>query len=377
MRLGIVTHNVVRGDGQGRVNFEIARAAARRGHHVTLLAHRVDSDLIESEPNIIWRPVKLAISRPNLLKVDAFARSAGPMYDELRPNIDLMIANGFVVRRPSDFNICHLVHAEWLACPMHTSRTTKPPYSWYQSMYSRLNRRWERITYHNAGHVVAVSLAVKDQLINRVGVDVDKISVICNGVDINEFRPRSIPRAQMGLSNDNRPIAVFIGDIRTPLKNLGTVLKAMQSLPQLHLAVVGGVDRSPYPAAAAALGLKDRVHFMGHRSDIPDILSASDFMIHPSRYDAFGLVVLEAMASGLPVIVAQSVGACVCVKQAGGWVIDDAEDVAALTAAMSDICSLDEVAYSEVSQRHRLVAEEYQWTDMADQYMDLFEGILN
>src|SRR5260370_25449043 len=103
-------------------------------------------------------------------------------------------------------------------------------------------------------------------------------------------------------------MAIFAGDLKTSRKNLDTVLNAIRMLPSVHLAVAGGVDGSPYLALAERLGVPDRVHFLGRVSAMPLLMKSADCFIFPSRYDPLGLVILEAMATGLPVITSASAG---------------------------------------------------------------------
>ena len=94
---------------------------------------------------------------------------------------------------------------------------------------------------------------------------------------------------------------LFVGELVVPRKGLRTVLEAMQQLPEtVHLFVVG--DGSPAAYGAALRGIEARAHFLGFRSDVHDLYAAMDCFTYPTRYDACCLVVLEALASGLPVI---------------------------------------------------------------------------
>ena len=88
----------------------------------------------------------------------------------------------------------------------------------------------------------------------NIGVSRSQIRVILNGVDTEEFSPGEASRQKLGLP-ENVPLAMFAGDIRTPRKNLDTVLRALVKVPDLHLAVVGNPEGSPFPKLAASLGL--------------------------------------------------------------------------------------------------------------------------
>jgi glycosyltransferase involved in cell wall biosynthesis len=166
------------------------------------------------------------------------------------------------------------------------------------------------------------------------------------------------------------PLGLFVGDIRTPRKNLDTVLRAMQSVPAMALAVAGAVERSPYPAMARELGLEGRVHFLGKVSAMPALMRSADFFVFPSRYEAHPLVLLEAMASGLASIVSGTFGAADFMGE-GGLIVQDPNDVEGLSAAMTKLASdLDRRKALGAAGRER--ALEMQWSVMADRYLTIF-----
>jgi glycosyltransferase involved in cell wall biosynthesis len=246
------------------------------------------------------------------------------------------------------------------------------PYGWYHALYTRFNTRWERRAFDRAAILVAVSKRVRDELVG-LGIASSRVRVIENGVDLDEFRPGGAERSVLGLPVEV-PLAIFAGDIRSPVKNLGGVLEALVSVPGLHLAVAGSTTSSPYPARARELGLAERVHFLGFRRDMAPLLRAADFFVFPSRHDSCPLVVLEAMASGLPVVTARTVGNASLVEEAGGVVLDDPDDVEALSAALVGLVA-DPERRRRLGAAARTVAERHSWAAMADAYLNLFEEV--
>ena len=182
------------------------------------------------------------------------------------------------------------------------------PRAWYQLLYSRCNTRWERQSYAAARKIVAPSQKIVDELVS-IGVPREKVELIYNGVDLQEFQPGKVSRASLALP-EGVPLALFVGDIRTPQKIWTQSSKALAQLPAVHLAVVGETKRSPFPRMARELGIADRVHFAGYRKDVPNFMQACDLFVFPSRYEAGTLVLIEALASGLPVVTARTAGGC-------------------------------------------------------------------
>jgi len=237
----------------------------------------------------------------------AFTWRSAEWLRQHRPNLDLVKVNGAITNAPGDVNAVHFVHSSWLRSPINLSTQNLGLRGTYQRFYTALNADWEKRAFDRAKVVVAVSEKVAQELV-AIGVPRDRIRVILNGIDLQEFAPGIVALQKWGLPEEV-PLALFPGDIRTPRKNLDTVLHSLVQVPQLHLAVVGGTAGSPYPELARSLNLENRVHFLGFRQDVPDLMKAADFLVFPSRYEPFGLVVLEAMATGIPVVTAATTGA--------------------------------------------------------------------
>lgn len=360
--LALVTHNLVRGDGQGRVNREIALRAIARGVRLTLFADRVDDDLLAGGAE--WVEIHPWPDRPNLAKVSAFVLAANRAVRAR--NFDAVMANGFVLTTPHALNASHFVHDAWLRTGMRASLDVRSVNAAYQLAYAVANRFGERRAYRAARHVVAVSNLVRAELI-RSGVDASKISVIHNGVDTEEFCPGSGDRNALDLP-PRVPLALFVGALRNGRKNLDTVLSAMTHVPALHLAVVGDATESPFPALARQLGLADRVRFLGFRSDTAELFRASDFVVAPSRYEPFSLVVLEALACGRRVLTTRTVGASELVLRSGLEVLESPTDVDAMARLMTQWADDRSAIHFESG---RQVALQCSWTSMADHYLDL------
>ncbi|MEO1427848.1 MAG: glycosyltransferase family 4 protein [Cyanobacteria bacterium J06632_19] len=379
MKLCIVSHSLVKGDGQGRVNYEVACEAIRRGHHVTVLASEIAPDL-EKHHQINWVPISVKGLSTELIRNIMFAFKSTNWLKKHHNQCDLIKANGAITWAKSDVNAVHFVHNSWLkfstleATPSANKITLNPRlylYKFYQWLYTKLNARWEKQAFDKTKTVVAVSDKVAEDL-REIGVPEQAIRVISNGVDIEEFSPENAGDRQTWNLPDGIPLAMFAGDIRIARKNLDTVLQALVEVPNLHLAVVGVTDGSPYPQLAKSLGLSDRVHFLGFRRDIPALMKVVDFFVFPSRYEPFGLVVIEAMATGLPVITASCTGSAPLITPEAGIVLPDPDDRSALAAAMQKLSENPDLR-TKMGSTAREIALQHTWKDMAQKYVDLFE----
>ncbi len=182
-------------------------------------------------------------------------------------------------------------------------------------------------------------------------------------------------RQQLGWSNEPGWVLFVANDYRR--KGLDALLLALTRLPQsVRLAVVGQARQQPvYEALARDLGLTDRVQFMGPREDIDVCMSAADVLVHPTREDSFGMVVLEAMACGLPVIVSRAPYcgfAAELQHQQDAMILDDPGDAQHLAATIQTV--LDD---SELRLRLRTGGEQQArrrtWSTAALKYEKIIE----
>lgn len=190
-------------------------------------------------------------------------------------------------------------------------------------MGERIEAETEIIAF--ADRIVATTTIEKDQMVQLYGADPAKITVIPCGVDPNLFHPIPMNEARQRLNIcDRKHMVLFVGRIER-LKGIDTLLEAMaivvQDFPnwkeEICVCIVGG-DVSEDSATVdkemerlqdlrAKLGIADLVTFLGAQAQdtLPDYYSAADVVVMPSYYESFGMVALEAMACGTPVIASQ------------------------------------------------------------------------
>jgi glycosyltransferase involved in cell wall biosynthesis len=369
MRIAIVTRRVGSNDGQGRVNREIAVEALRQGHSVHLYCEQIDADVIElgAVPHLMHPPGFLPT---RLLRDQIFAVRTGWTLARAGQRYDAVLACGFATWASADVNAVHFMHRSWRDSPFHPWRLGRTARSLYARTFTELNTHLEAGAFRRAGAIVAVSTRIRQELI-EAGVAPSRITTILNGVDTEEFKPGPAKRERFGLP-DGVKLALFAGDLRTPRKNLDTVLRALVDVPDLHLAVAGDHGGTSWPAMAGALGITGRVQFLGFQTDMPALMRCCDVFVLPSRYEPFGLVLLEALASGLPVVTAANVGGAEIISQTAGVIISNCEDEAALAAALRDLLGSPE-RHRAMAAAARDVAMAHSWPAMAKQYLNLLQ----
>ncbi|MCS7281554.1 MAG: glycosyltransferase family 4 protein [Desulfobacterota bacterium] len=192
--------------------------------------------------------------------------------------------------------------------------------------------------------IIAISQMVKENIQRYYGIDESKIAYVFNTCDLNRFRPENrerflVPvREKLGIPLHSC-VLMFAGH-NFRLKGLKVLLRAMQTLivdekKDLYLIVLGRGRISSYKRMAKKLNIADRVLFLGSVSDVERYYAASDIYVHPTFYDSCSLSVLEAFASGLPVITTKYNGASDIIRSKdGGIVLEDPADFMALKDAI-------------------------------------------
>jgi glycosyltransferase involved in cell wall biosynthesis len=141
--------------------------------------------------------------------------------------------------------------------------------------------------------------------------------------------------------------------------------------------VAGGVEGSIYPTMAKELGIADRVHFLGYRSDVSSLLRYADVFAFPSHYDPCPLVLLEALACGVPVITARSVGNSASLENGeNGYVLESSYDLNTFVRILRQLGESMELRH-RVGQAGRRTAEQLSWKKMAANYETIYAAKLN
>lgn len=210
----------------------------------------------------------------------------------------------------------------WSVPMVHMSHTLGYPKNaaaqqiWEQEPPRRLQVEYEVLRCSDA--LVAESPASKQHMVQEYGVDPARVQIVPCGVDTTLFRPQERRQARRALAlPEAAPMVLFVGRLQ-PLKGLGTFLRAVhlarQQYPTLHGLIVGGGVDAGDPHEAEELGrlrdLADHLDLTSHlvfaraqpQETLVQYYAAADVFVMPSHYESFGMVVLEAMACGLPVV---------------------------------------------------------------------------
>ena len=220
--------------------------------------------------------------------------------------------------------------------------------------------------------------------LQALGLGPVPVSLLPNGVDRRRFRPaepaeRAILRARLGLPADE-PIALFVGRLERR-KGLDILLSAWGDLVRGSgaplLLVVGPGETAPWAREAQEHGVAARVTFLGGRADVADLYRAADLLVFPSRAEGCPNSVLEAMASGLPVVATDVSGNREAVGADGkaGWLVP-AQNPAALAEAVATMVA-SPVLRREVAAAARVrILEQFDIARVGAQYLSLYQELL-
>ncbi len=253
----------------------------------------------------------------------------------------------------------------------------------------------ERRVIARADRLIVATLAEQAQLEWLYKADVRKMTIIPPGVDVCHFYPIPADEAKqyVGVSPENC-LLLYVGRIE-PLKGVDTLIRALVLLRQRHicpsqslsLAIIGGdletdpeamsAEMARLQALCADLGMEDIVVFLGKRSQdtLPYYYSAADVVVVPSHYESFGMVALEAMACGRPVVASQ-VGGLAYLVQDGvtGYHVPDG-DPEALSDRLGKLLG-DSLLRQKMGQQAAENARGYAWEKIAPRIVKVYEELL-
>lgn len=314
MRVALVIQKFSPAGGAERACANLARGLVARGHEVHVFAHRIDPlpGVVPHRvpPEGVFRHTCFADRSRRMLEKERF----DVIHSFTRTSYqDILRAGGGT-------------HREYL------DRT--------DAAYSPLGRLWRRLRPKErfeltleresfmpaaSKKVVAVSRRVKEEIVRHYGVPPERIEVIYNGVDGNEFKPspeaRRLIRNQLSV-DESEYLLLFCGT-GFRRKGLPYAVAAVDRVPSAKL-VVAGEGRGP---------AHPRVLYLGRRTDVSHLYAAADALILPALYDPFPNVCLEAMATGIPAILSRVTGVSEIVE-GDSVVVEDPRSLDELAAAV-------------------------------------------
>jgi glycosyltransferase involved in cell wall biosynthesis len=295
--------------GMDRANHALASYLARHGRAVHLVAHRVAPDLAAApgvHTHLVPRPLGA-----HLIGAPLLARAATREARAIGRTARVLMNGGNGAIGAASW--VHYLHAAYEPDVRSTFRTRLSAVAGRRYYLAR-----ERAALTAAPLIICNSERTADDVRRVYGVPRSRMRVIYYGSDRAAFAPvtageRRAARAALGVTN-GRHAAVFIGALADRRKGFDVVFDAWCALSRderwdVDLLVLGEGSEAPaWSARAAEAGLGRSMRFLGFRADVAAVLAAADVLVHPARYEAYGLGVHEALCRGIPAIVSSIAG---------------------------------------------------------------------
>ena len=233
-------------------------------------------------------------------------------------------------------------------------------------------RHVERLLARRATRVIAISEAVRRFSVEQVGLPAARVEVVHYGLD-------GLP----GAWGENPPLAigrpVLLAVCRlAPQTGLDTAVRALASIPDARLLVLGeGPDREALTALAASLGVADRLLLPGRVGDVASLYRRADVVVHPARWEGFGLAMLEAMLAGKPVVAARAGSAPELVVDGETGFLVPVDDPDALGQAVTSLLDDREKAERMGVTGLERARTEFSVARMTDRTIAVYERVLS
>lgn len=263
----------------------------------------------------------------------------------------------------------------WVPLAATLSRSRVPLITTEQSTQNRRRTWWyrpmDRWMYGRYQAIACNSQATADSLVRWVPRTAPRVSLVPNGVPLERFQQaQPLSRGEV-VPDDGAPLIIFTARLEEA-KDHATLLRALAKVPLAKLLLVGdGQLRPELEALAASLGIAQRVHFLGRRPDVPQLLKMADIYVHSSHWEGFGIAAVEAMAAGLPVIASDVPGLAEVVGKAG--LLFPAGDVEALAGHIASLLG-SPARRRELGAAGQARAQEFSIDRSVEAYLEIYRA---
>jgi UDP-glucose:(heptosyl)LPS alpha-1,3-glucosyltransferase len=297
--------------GLQRDFLRIANVCLSRGHNVDVYTWDWEGD-IPDELNVFVLPVR---GFTNHKRRESFSRKVDKKLSEKQ--YDAVVG----------FNKMPHLDVYFSADTCYAERSRKRNVFYRMMNRCRSNLRLEREVFDRQSktEILAISDYEKSLYIKHYGTDEKRFHYLPPGIAKDRMAPPNADeirydlRRELGIGNDDNIVLMVGTDYKR--KGVDRAIRAMASLPEdlyrkTHLITVGKDKIKPFQRLARRLNVTDRVRFLGGREDVPRFLASSDILLHPAYEENTGTVLIEALASHLPVLVTEVCGYSFHIEQA-------------------------------------------------------------
>jgi UDP-glucose:(heptosyl)LPS alpha-1,3-glucosyltransferase len=375
MKIGIAYLEYSRRKGIERISAELADRVAERGHEVhfhcrmwqdtrgsRVQFHRVHTfDLVNSSKLFSFAVLgKSGLSRGNYTVTHSYGGVIG---------CDVITAQS-----------CHRAGLKIAEALKGKTISTNVNYGIADRI--RLYLEHQNFAKRKYRKVIACSTLVKRELMENYKVPDSDIAVVPNGVDLEEFHPRNRGaflndlRSQYHIGNQEI-LLLFVGH-EFGRKGLEAVIRAVALLRRQHikLLVCGNDNVLPFQKLVSELGVHQQIIFAGAQAEVKRCYAAADIFVLPTLHEAFGLVITEAMASALPVIVSKDAGAAIDVIDDGkdGLLLSEPQNPEEVARKIQQLAE-DSPLRTKVGMQAREKVAGYSWDSCTQKVLKVYEEV--
>lgn len=393
MKVLLINHFPLQGSGSGIYTLNIARELIKEGHEVFVID--IDNERDNSDYSFQRRTIMCDSSKNELTDLSfnfpcftTHPRSLNTYYNITNRQIEEYVSTFVEVTKEvvSKFNP-DIIHAQHLWVTPFAAWKSGVPYiitvHGTDLMGYKKDDRYHKFAKKgaiNANRIITISRQVHNDTLALLNIPENKLKLNPNGFDSNIFRPKSIEKKELFLKfgEDIIPeiLVSFVGKF-TKFKGIDILIKAARTvtdaIPEVVFALAGdGELMTKIKKLTQDLGLEN-VYFLGHRSqeDVASLYSCADVSVVPSRVEPFGLVALEALACGTPVVATNAGGLPDFINEKVGQLIQ-MEDVDELAQALiEELKNHTKMSKGKFAQEYAV--NNYSWKSTLKNVVQLYE----
>ncbi len=366
LRIALVVHEYNRWMGHSRYVAELA-SRFKRDHEIHVFANSFE----EPDPTgitfhriPIWKPNALASIVSFILPATVLVR--GPF--------DIVHSQGLCGLRQNVVTT-HICQPAWYAAADRHA----PQSGWRKRVFRAVILGLDKLVMRRgaAARFIAPSDRVRDDIAANYRLG-DKVRVVYHGTDTETFHPRNRDkwrqkvRSELGL-NPVELVALYVGDLQ---KAMPAAIRALARTTGVKLLAVSRSDPGPYTALAAVEGVTDRVRFLPPSREPARFYAAADLFLFPTYYDTFGLVLTEAMATGIPAVASRAAGAAELIQHGeNGWLTPEPWDPEQIAEGVRAL-TIDPIRREAMGLAARATVERYTWDRTAAETLAIYREIV-
>jgi N-acetyl-alpha-D-glucosaminyl L-malate synthase BshA len=374
MKIGITCYPTY--GGSGAIATELGIELARRGHEIHFISYAQPFRLPYFQEGIFFHEVET--TRYPLFEHNNYSLSLAAMMHEvtLHQGLDLLHVH---------YAIPHATSA-WMAKEMlgpgHPLKMVTTLHGTDITLVGQERSYWDitRFSILRSDGITSVSSYLKQETVDAFRVPPDRIEVIHNFVDPAVYDRSRYRCHKAALLKADERLVVHVSNFR-PVKRIrdvvGIFAKAAERVPARLVFIGDGPDRPEAVDEAQRLGVADRVVFLGKQDSVAELLSCADLLLLPSQSESFGLVALEAMCCGVPVVATDVGGIREVVEHGVSGYLGPIGDVETMGSYAAEILA-DRALWRRMSGDAQRVARERFGVDVIiPQYERYYERIVN